>query len=43
MTFWLPQIIQSFGHRSDFEIGMLSAIPFVGAAVAMVLVGSASD
>jgi MFS transporter, ACS family, tartrate transporter len=43
VTFWLPQIIQSFGSRSDFEIGMLSAIPFFGAAIAMVLVGRASD
>ncbi|HEY6301238.1 MAG TPA: MFS transporter [Candidatus Binatus sp.] len=43
VTFWLPQIIQSVGHRSDFEIGMLSAIPFFGAAIAMVYVGRASD
>jgi len=43
VTFWLPQIIQSFGSRSDLEIGMLSAIPFFGAAVAMVFVGRASD
>jgi MFS transporter, ACS family, tartrate transporter len=43
VTFWLPQIIQSFGSRSDFGIGMLSAIPFFGAAVAMVIVGRASD
>ena len=43
VTFWLPQIIRSFGERSDFGIGMLSAIPFVGAALAMVFVGRASD
>jgi ACS family tartrate transporter-like MFS transporter len=43
VTFWLPQIIQSFGSRSDFGIGMLSAVPFFGAAVAMVFVGRASD
>jgi ACS family tartrate transporter-like MFS transporter len=43
VTFWLPQIIRSFGTRSDFGIGMLSAIPFVGAAIAMVFVGRASD
>src|ERR1700691_1637790 len=43
VTFWLPQIIQTVGNRSDFEIGVLSAIPFFGAAVAMVLVGRASD
>ncbi len=43
VTFWLPQIIRSFGERSDFGIGLLSAIPFVGAALAMVFVGRASD
>jgi ACS family tartrate transporter-like MFS transporter len=43
VTFWLPQIIQGFGGRSDFRIGLLATIPFVGAAVAMVLVGRASD
>jgi ACS family tartrate transporter-like MFS transporter len=43
VTFWLPQIIQSFGSRSDFEIGMLTAIPFFGAAIAMVFVGRSSD
>ena len=43
VTFWLPQIIQSFGTRSDFGIGLLSAIPFFGAAVAMVFVGRSSD
>jgi MFS transporter, ACS family, tartrate transporter len=42
-TFWLPQIIQSFGSHSDFRIGLLSAIPFFGAAIAMVYVGRASD
>jgi len=43
VTFWLPQIIRSFGQHSDFEIGLLSAIPFIGAAIAMVFVGRASD
>jgi ACS family tartrate transporter-like MFS transporter len=43
VTFWLPQIIQTFGNRSDFGIGMLSAVPFFGAAIAMVFVGRASD
>ena len=43
VTFWLPQIIGSLGRRSDFGIGMLSALPFIGAAVAMVLIGRSSD
>jgi ACS family tartrate transporter-like MFS transporter len=43
VTFWLPQIIGGLGERSDFGIGMLSALPFIGAAVAMVLIGRSSD
>ena len=43
VTFWLPQIIGGLGHRSDFGIGMLSALPFIGAAFAMVLIGRSSD
>ena len=43
VTFWLPQIIGGLGERSDFGIGLLSALPFVGAAVAMVLIGRSSD
>jgi ACS family tartrate transporter-like MFS transporter len=43
VTFWLPQIISGLGHRSDFGVGMLSALPFVGAAFAMVLIGRSSD
>jgi MFS transporter, ACS family, tartrate transporter len=43
VTFWLPQIIKGFGNHSDFGIGMLSALPFVGAAFAMVLIGRSSD
>src|SRR5579862_1972968 len=43
VTFWLPQIIRSLDNRSDFGIGMLSAVPFFGAAIAMVSVGRSSD
>jgi MFS transporter, ACS family, tartrate transporter len=43
VTFWLPQIISGLGKRSDFGIGMLAALPFVGAAFAMVLIGRSSD
>lgn len=43
MTLWLPQIIKGVSASSDFEIGVMSAIPNVVAAVAMVLVGRHSD
>ena len=40
---WLPQIINGFGSLSNFEVGLISAIPFAAAAIAMVLVGRSSD
>jgi MFS transporter, ACS family, tartrate transporter len=43
IAMWLPQIIKGFGHLSSFQVGVLSAIPFAAAAIAMVLVGRSSD
>ena len=43
VSLWLPTLIRSLSGVSDFTIGMLSAIPYVAAAVAMVAVGLHSD
>ncbi|HLH76513.1 MAG TPA: MFS transporter [Candidatus Binataceae bacterium] len=43
IAMWLPQIIRNFGARSDFTIGLLAAIPYLIAAIAMVAVGRSSD
>jgi ACS family tartrate transporter-like MFS transporter len=43
VTLWLPTLIHSLSDISNFAIGMLSAIPYVIAAVMMVLVGIHSD
>ena len=43
ITMWLPQIIKGFGNLSSFQVGILSAIPFAAAAIAMVPVGRSSD
>ena len=42
MGFWLPQVIQSYG-LDDLSIGFITAIPYVFAAVGMVLWGRRSD
>jgi len=34
MGFWLPQIIKAESGGTDFEVGLLSAIPYVGMVVA---------
>ena len=40
--FWMPQVIETFGH-TPLQIGFLTAVPYLFAAVAMVLWGSHSD
>jgi nitrate/nitrite transporter NarK len=41
--FWLPQIIKNTGVNDPLEVGLLSAIPYGFAAVAMVVLGHSSD
>jgi ACS family tartrate transporter-like MFS transporter len=43
MSLWLPKLIKSVSDSNDFTIGVLSGIPYVAAAVAMVTVGWHSD
>jgi ACS family tartrate transporter-like MFS transporter len=43
LSFWLPKLIRSQSAIGNFQIGLLSAVPYVFAAVAMVLVGLHSD
>jgi ACS family tartrate transporter-like MFS transporter len=43
ISLWLPNLIKSLSGVSNFLIGALSAIPYVAAALAMVLVGLHSD
>ncbi|HXR36743.1 MAG TPA: MFS transporter [Candidatus Binataceae bacterium] len=43
VTLWLPQIIKGFGALGNFEIGVISAVPFLVAAIAMVGIGRSSD
>jgi D-galactonate transporter len=43
VSFWLPTIIKSTGVTDAFTIGLLSAIPFAAAVVAMVFVARSAD
>jgi ACS family tartrate transporter-like MFS transporter len=40
---WLPQIIEGFTDQSVLAVGLLAAIPYLVAAIGMVLVGRHSD
>ena len=43
VSFWLPTIIKSTGVTDAFMIGLLSAIPFAAAVIAMVLIARSAD
>jgi ACS family tartrate transporter-like MFS transporter len=43
IVLWLPNFIHSLSSASNLGIGVISVIPYLGTAVAMVLVGMHSD
>lgn len=43
LTFWLPSLVKATGVKGNFNIGLLSAIPFLCAIVAMNLFGRSAD
>lgn len=43
LSLWLPQIVRAASGLSDFMVGLVSAVPNLVAAVAMVVVGAHSD
>jgi ACS family tartrate transporter-like MFS transporter len=43
VVFWLPQIIKAFGGLTNAQVGLLTAIPYILAAFAMVWWGRRSD
>jgi MFS family permease len=43
ISFWLPQILKGLSGSSDFLVGILSALPYIVAAVGMVWIGRHSD
>ncbi|MGU3540436.1 MFS transporter [Methylobacterium sp. A54F] len=43
LTFWMPTLVKSTGVQGNFQIGLISAIPFLSAVVVMVLLGRSAD
>jgi ACS family tartrate transporter-like MFS transporter len=43
VSFWLPQILRRLSDTSDLLIGVMSALPYVFAAIGMVWIGRHSD
>ena len=42
-VFWVPTLVKSFAGGSDAHVGLLSAIPYLIAVIAMVLIGIHAD
>lgn len=43
VSFWLPTIIKTTGVTDPLNIGMLTAIPYAIAAIAMIMIGRSAD
>jgi ACS family tartrate transporter-like MFS transporter len=43
VNMWLPQIVKGFGNLASGQIGLITAIPFVAAAIGMLWIGVSSD
>jgi D-galactonate transporter len=43
LTFWMPTLLQSAGVRGTLQIGLLTALPYTVAVVAMLLFGRSAD
>jgi ACS family tartrate transporter-like MFS transporter len=43
LTLWIPQIVRGLSGLSDFTVSMISALPYVAAAIGMVAIGASSD
>jgi len=43
LTFWMPTFIRTAGIRSVFQVGVVTAIPYLATAIAMILLGASAD
>ncbi|RQS09988.1 MFS transporter [Burkholderia sp. Bp8998] len=43
MNFWLPTIIHALGFSKPGQIGIISALPYLAAAIAMIVAGWSAD
>jgi len=43
LTLWVPTIVKGLSGFTNFEVGLVSALPYVAAAAGMVLIGRSSD
>jgi MFS transporter, ACS family, tartrate transporter len=43
LTLWVPTIVKGLSGFTNIEVGFISALPYIAAAIGMVLIGRSSD
>ena len=43
ISFWLPQMLQGIAHQDSSAVAVISAVPYVAAAIGMTAIGARSD
>ena len=43
LSLWVPQIVKGLSGLSNLQVGLISAIPYLGAAIGMMAIGISSD
>jgi ACS family tartrate transporter-like MFS transporter len=43
LTLWVPTLVKGLSGFTNVEVGLISALPYIAAAVGMVLIGRSSD
>lgn len=43
ISFWLPTLIKLSGFQSDTVVGLVSAVPYIAAAITMIIIGRSAD
>jgi ACS family tartrate transporter-like MFS transporter len=43
LTLWIPQIVKGLSAQSDLLVGLIAALPYIAAALGMVVIGHRSD
>ena len=43
LSLWIPQILKALSGLGDLQVGLITAIPYIAAAIGMVLIGAHSD
>jgi ACS family tartrate transporter-like MFS transporter len=43
LTLWIPQIVRSLSGLGDLAVSLIATLPYIAAAIGMILIGASSD